>query len=90
MSESTPLDTTVLNSLLAEDINAGVDGLFEYFIVEKTSKYTTEVASDSFGTFEIVLPHQIQISLAKSLDYSKVLLTVVASERGTLDDAGHK
>lgn len=85
--ESTPIGTTVFNSLLAEDIDAGVNGLVEYFIVEGTSNYTSEVtltASDGFGTFEIVFPHQGQITLAKSLDYERIqkyYLTVVASDR---------
>lgn len=87
MPESTPIGTTVFNSLLAEDIDAGVNGLVEYFIVEGTSNYTSEVtltASDGFGSFEIVFPHQGQITLAKSLDYERVqkyYLTVVASDR---------
>lgn len=85
--ESTPIDTTVFNSLLAEDIDAGVNGLVEYFIIEGTKNYTSEVtltASDGFGTFEIVFPHQGQITLAKSLDYERIqkyYLTVVASDR---------
>lgn len=85
--ESTPIGTTVFNSLLAEDIDAGVNGLVEYFIVEGSSNYTSEVtltASDGFGIFEIVFPHQGQITLAKSLDYERIqkyYLTVVASDR---------
>lgn len=85
--ESTPVGTTVFNSLLAEDIDAGVNGLVEYFIVEGTSNYTSEVtltASDGFGTFEIMFPHQGQITLAKSLDYERIqkyYVTVVASDR---------
>lgn len=85
--ESTPIGTTVFNSLLAQDIDAGVNGLVEYFIVEGGSNYTSEVtltASDGFGIFEIVFPHQGQITLAKSLDYERIqkyYLTVVASDR---------
>lgn len=85
--ESTPIGSTVFNSLLAEDSDAGVNGLVEYFIVEGSSNYTSEVtltASDGFGTFEIVFPHQGQITLARSLDYERVqkyYLTVVASDR---------
>lgn len=69
------MDTTVFKNLLAEDIDAGVNGLVEYFIVEGTQNYTSEVtltASDGFGTFAILFPHQGQITLAKSLDYERV------------------
>lgn len=85
--ESTPIGTTVFDNLLAEDIDAGVNGLVEYFIVEGTQNYTSEVsltASDGFGIFEIVFPHQGQITLAKSLDYERIqkyYVTVVASDR---------
>lgn len=85
--KSTPIDTTVFRNLLAEDIDAGVNGLVEYFIVEGSTNYSSEVtltASDGYGTFAITFPHQGQITLARSLDYERVqkyYVTVVASDR---------
>lgn len=79
------MGTTVFEKLSAKDIDAGVNGLVEYFIIEGTNNYTSEVtltANDGFGTFSIPFPHQGQITLAKSLDYErtqKYYLTVIAS-----------
>lgn len=59
--------------------------MVEYFIVEGTNNYTSEVtltANDGYGTFSIPFPHRGQITLAKSLDYERIqkyYLTVIAS-----------
>lgn len=75
---------------MAEDIDAGVNGLVEYFLVEGTKGITNEdklTSADGYGTFAISFPHQGQITLVKSLDYERIqkyYLTIVASvsERG--------
>ncbi|XP_055318314.1 cadherin-99C isoform X2 [Sitodiplosis mosellana] len=85
--ESTQIGTTVFKDLSAKDIDAGVNGLVEYFIIEGTNNYTSEVtltANDGYGIFSIPFPHQGQITLSKSLDYErtqKYYLTVIASDR---------
>lgn len=55
------------------DIDAGVNGLVEYFLVEGTHNQTAATATskdgrkiaiaDGFGTFEIAYPHQGHVSL---------------------------
>lgn len=83
--QSTQIGTTVFTELSAKDIDAGVNGLVEYFIIEGNSNYSSEVtltANDGFGTFSIPFPHQGQITLSKSLDYERIqkyYLTVIAS-----------
>lgn len=83
--QSTQIGTTVFKDLSAKDIDAGVNGLVEYFIIEGTNNYTSEVtltANDGYGYFSIPFPHQGQITLSKSLDYErtqKYYLTVIAS-----------
>lgn len=64
--QSTPIGTTIFRNILAQDKDAGVNGLVEYFLVEgsannseiKTDKLT---AADGFGTFAIAYPHQGQV-----------------------------
>lgn len=85
--QSTPIDTTVFKHLLAEDIDAGVNGLVEYFLVEGNRGITNEdtlTSADGYGTFAIEFPHQGQVTLNKSLDYERIqkyYLTIVASVR---------
>lgn len=85
--QSTQIGTTVFKDLSAKDIDAGVNGLVEYFIIEGTNNYTSDVtltANDGYGIFSIPFPHQGQITLMKSLDYErtqKYYLTVIASVR---------
>lgn len=76
----------MFKDLSAKDIDAGVNGLVEYFIIEGTNNnYTSEVtltANDGYGTFSIPFPHQGQITLSKSLDYERIqkyYLTIIAS-----------
>lgn len=57
------------------DIDAGVNGLVEYFLVEgshnltELSKDGRQIAvADGFGTFEIAYPHQGHVSLLNDDD----------------------
>lgn len=83
--QSTQIGTTIFEDLSAKDIDAGVNGLVEYFIIEGTKNYTSEVtltAKDGYDTFSIPYPHQGQVTLSKSLDYERIqkyYLTVIAS-----------
>ncbi|XP_059611482.1 cadherin-99C [Phlebotomus argentipes] len=84
--ESTPVGTTIFRNILAQDIDAGVNGLVEYFIVEGTKNITDDkvIAADGYGTFSIGFPHQGQVTVAKTLDYERIqryYLTIVASDR---------
>lgn len=84
-TQSTPVDTSIFRNLLAEDIDAGVNGLVEYFLVEGNRGITNEdtlTSADGYGTFAIEFPHQGQVTLNKSLDYEKIqkyYLTIIAS-----------
>lgn len=70
---------------MAEDIDAGVNGLVEYFLIEGNRGITNEdklTSADGYGTFAISFPHQGQVTLVKSLDYERIqkyYLTIVAS-----------
>lgn len=53
------------------DIDAGVNGLVEYFLVEGSHNFTSSAMSkdgrkiattDGYGTFEIAYPHQGHVS----------------------------
>ncbi|GAB0100467.1 Cadherin-99C [Sergentomyia squamirostris] len=84
--ESTPMGTTIFTNILAQDIDAGVNGLVEYFIVEGTKNVTDDkvTEADGYGTFSINFPHQGQVTLSKSLDYERIqryYLTILASDR---------
>lgn len=74
----------MFNNLLAEDSDAGVNGLVEYSIAEGSKSPTdfNENISDGYGTFSIPFPNRGQIVLAKNLDYEQIkkyYLTIVAS-----------
>lgn len=84
-SELSPVGTTVFTGLKAVDPDAGANGLVEYRIVPglPISEERVTVA-DGYQYFAINLPHQGQITVAKSLDYERTqryLITVVASDR---------
>ncbi|XP_030369787.1 cadherin-99C [Scaptodrosophila lebanonensis] len=86
--ESTPVGTTIFRNIQAVDIDAGVNGLVEYFIVAGKTNGTEDerlTSADGYGTFDISYPHQGQVTVAKSLDYEKIqryYLTIIASDRG--------
>jgi protocadherin-15 len=59
--------TTIYSSIKATDIDAGVNGLVEYFLVEGSHNATSssddkKTISDGFGTFQIAYPHQGHVS----------------------------
>ena len=64
--QSTAVGTTVFRGIQAHDIDAGVNGLVEYFIVESQNETLAEDekmrSADGYGTFAIAFPHQGQVS----------------------------
>ncbi|KAI5636358.1 cadherin domain-containing protein [Phthorimaea operculella] len=85
VSELVPIGTTIFDGIRAVDIDAGVNGLSEYFIVPGDNKtLEAENAVDGYMYFSIPLPHQGQVAVNRSLDYErtqKYLVTIVASDR---------
>lgn len=67
--QSTPVGTTIFTNIKATDIDAGVNGAVEYFIVEGDaiqnvdSNDTTISIADGYGTFAISYPHQGHVSI---------------------------
>ena len=64
--QSTPVGTTIFRNIQAQDKDAGVNGLVEYFLVEGLKNVSditpdTLTAADGFGTFAISYPHQGQV-----------------------------
>ncbi|XP_050562726.1 cadherin-99C isoform X4 [Spodoptera frugiperda] len=85
VSELVPIGTTIFDGIKAVDLDAGVNGLSEYFIIPGDNK-TLEAANavDGYGSFAIPLPHQGQVTVNRSLDYErtqKYLVTILASDR---------
>lgn len=87
----TPIGTTIFQNIKASDLDLGVNGSPEYFIVPGDGKNVgTDLGvgtkrintADGFGYFSINLPHQGQVTVNRSLDYERTqryLVTVVAS-----------
>jgi protocadherin-15 len=78
-----PIGTTIFDGIRAVDIDAGVNGLSEYFVIPGDNK-TLEAANaaDGYGFFSIPVPHQGQVTVNRTLDYErtqKYLVTIVAS-----------
>lgn len=93
VSELTPVGSTIYQSVLARDADAGVNGLMEYFVVagdgqglgtdDGVGRNRVNVA-DGASFFSINLPHQGQVTVSRSLDYERTqryLVTIVASDR---------
>jgi protocadherin-15 len=62
-------------------VDAGVNGLVEYFIADSKDEKDDE---NGYGIFTIGLPHQGGVTLNRTLDYErskKYYVTVVASDR---------
>ena len=64
--QSTPIGTTIFRNILAQDKDAGVNGLVEYFLIDSSTNHlhsndTVNVA-DGNGVFAISYPHQGQVS----------------------------
>lgn len=78
-----PIGTTIFDGIRAVDIDAGVNGLSEYFIIPgDNTTLDAAKAVDGYGHFAIPLPHQGQVTVNRSLDYErtqKYLVTIVAS-----------
>ncbi|CAH0583152.1 unnamed protein product [Chrysodeixis includens] len=85
VSELVPIGTTIFDKIKAVDIDAGVNGLSEFFIIPGDNKTLEEAnAVDGYGYFSIPLPHQGQVTVNRSLDYErtqKYLVTILASDR---------
>ncbi|XP_039436004.1 cadherin-99C [Culex pipiens pallens] len=88
--ESTPVGTTIFRNVQAQDKDAGVNGLVEYFVVEGSQQNISDIspntltAADGYGVFAIAYPHQGQVTVVKTLDYERIqryYLTIVASDR---------
>lgn len=63
--QSTPVGTTIFRNIQAQDQDAGVNGLVEYFLVEGSQNISvpdTLTAADGYGVFAISYPHQGQVS----------------------------
>lgn len=74
--QSTPVGTTIYKNILAQDQDAGVNGLVEYFLMEGSQNISSEIAdkltvADGFGVFAISYPHQGQVS-SSFFDFSKI------------------
>ncbi|CAH2040674.1 unnamed protein product, partial [Iphiclides podalirius] len=85
ISELVPVGTTIFEGVRAVDIDAGVNGLSEYFIVPGNNRTLEEAnAVDGYGYFSIPLPHQGVVTVNRTLDYERTklyLVTIVASDR---------
>ncbi|XP_068623596.1 cadherin-99C [Battus philenor] len=85
ISELVPIGTTVFEGIRAVDIDAGVNGLAEYYIVPGDNKtLEQENAVDGYSYFSIPLPHQGVITVNRTLDYERTklyLVTIIASDR---------
>ncbi|KAL1378598.1 hypothetical protein pipiens_020295, partial [Culex pipiens pipiens] len=63
---STPVGTTIFRNVQAQDKDAGVNGLVEYFVVEGSQQNISDIspntltAADGYGVFAIAYPHQGQ------------------------------
>lgn len=61
------MGTTIFRNIQAQDMDAGVNGLVEYVLVEGSQNLTdkapdTLTAADGYGIFAISYPHQGQVS----------------------------
>jgi protocadherin-15 len=65
--QSTPVGTTIFAQIKAEDIDAGVNGLVEYYPIESAKNFSTITpenirAADGYGIFSISFPHNGHVS----------------------------
>ncbi|XP_028034875.1 cadherin-99C [Bombyx mandarina] len=85
VSELAPIGTTIFEGIRAVDIDAGVNGLSEYFIIQGDNQTLDSMnAADGYSHFAIPIPHVGHVTVNKSLDYErtqKYLVTIVASDR---------
>lgn len=75
--QSTPIGTTIFRHIQAQDIDAGVNGLVEYFVVESQNETLAEDekmrSADGYGTFAIAFPHQGQVQSPLTFSSSRSL-----------------
>lgn len=62
------MGTTIYSQIKADDVDAGVNGLVEYFLIEGPKNATGQQAhslttADGFGVFAIAYPHQGHVSI---------------------------
>ncbi|XP_043259907.1 cadherin-99C isoform X1 [Colletes gigas] len=91
--ELTPVGSTIFKNIVAEDADAGVNGIVEYSIAPGDgtgignndevgrNRITT---ADGYGYFSINLPHQGQVTVNRTLDFERTqryLVTILASDR---------
>lgn len=65
--QSTPVGTTIFTHIKAEDIDAGVNGLVEYYPIESAKNFSAITpenvrAADGYGIFAISFPHNGHVS----------------------------
>ncbi|XP_037302601.1 LOW QUALITY PROTEIN: cadherin-99C-like, partial [Manduca sexta] len=85
VSELAPIGTTIFEGVRAVDMDAGVNGLAEYFIIPgDNATLEKNNAADGYGFFAIPLPHVGHVTVNRSLDYERTqqyLVTIVAADR---------
>ena len=93
MLQLTPVGSTIFKKVLAEDADAGVNALIEYYIApgDGTGIGNSDgvgrdrvTTADGYGFFSINLPHQGQVTVNRTLDYERTqryLVTILASVR---------
>ena len=62
------MGTTIYSQIKADDVDAGVNGLVEYFLIEGSKNATGQqsnslITSDGYGVFAISYPHQGHVSI---------------------------
>ncbi|XP_014216092.1 cadherin-99C [Copidosoma floridanum] len=93
VSELTPVGSTIFKNVVANDADAGVNGLVEYSIAPGDGigigngdgmGHDHITTADGYGYFSINLPHQGQVTVNRTLDYERTrlyLVTILASDR---------
>lgn len=59
------MGSTIYSNIKATDIDAGVNGAVEYFLVEGSHNSTDVKAADGYGMFSIAYPHQGHVSVTE-------------------------
>lgn len=80
--QSTPVGTTIFKNVLAQDKDAGVNGLVEYFVIEGSQQNISDIspntltAADGYGVFAIAYPHQGQVIIRVVLSYTQSIVNM--------------
>ncbi|XP_022708177.1 cadherin-99C-like isoform X2 [Varroa jacobsoni] len=83
VSEEAPVGTMVFANFTATDLDAGVNGLVEYF-VEGTEKGDEADSNDAAHFFSVDSPHQGIVTIKRPLDYERAqvyYLRVIAVDK---------